>query len=694
MNFKRKLAVIALTAAVVLGCASCASKNTDNNQVAEQLTEYQAQGSVIFEKDGVKVTTAGLDTDPSSADNEPIIWIDIENNGENDAYLGVTNGVVNGFTKDVLLIEYYYEDGECYGGSYDTQVTVPAGESGKYALGFYGSDIPGVSFDAISELELCFTTAKDEYSWHDYTSDPVIIKTGVTVDPVDLDALGTVVVDNDTLKLVIGDQDYDDFFGPYVYTYVENKTDHYIGVSIDTAVADGAECDYNYYYASVAPGKYSADTMMFDSPIKDLKGFEELTLGLKLSEAKNFDDLMTQEGKLFDTVTVKFPPQVWGEYENGGLYLEIKPKYNSFVTVETPENDADGILFAVSETASLEAVSYEGAGWLFSIGKVDEDRLHEMLCGDMFGAYVFAKDDDGNYYICYTPTDVRYERATAEEMDRDIGQWAMLCDWAEDAAYEMCDKNAQLENFYRGNTELDIYVARAAYEEGTNYTVSTTEFGPVSAENFDAAPYAEAILGAGFYETERDEAPDGEYVVLNFPDEDVRLDFFFAEGNLVRKVSGDYETFYETWLCYDDDVDYVDIMQGWYYALAESTGVKEPDTLLGAFEGDWAEKMAGRGMITISKSLAPGKVNVVASWPNSASEMNTWEMTAILNEEGGLSYENGHYMLIEFDEDGEDWITDERWEESGEFYLNGEGNLCWRDDSEDDDEDSEFIFVG
>ena len=71
---------------------------------------------MIFEKDGLRVTTAGLDTDPTS-ENDPIIWIDVQNNGAEDAYLGVTNGTVNGYMKDLYIIEFYMEDGAYYGGN-------------------------------------------------------------------------------------------------------------------------------------------------------------------------------------------------------------------------------------------------------------------------------------------------------------------------------------------------------------------------------------------------------------------------------------------------------------------------------------------------------------------------------------------------------------------------------------------------
>ena len=681
----RLISVLLLCVLTVSGTALAAEEQ--NAEV------FSPDGSVIFERDGVRITTAGLDVDPTVYEREPIIWLEIENTGDQDAYLGVTNGVINGFMSDVYLIDYYIEDGEYHGGSYAFSLTVPAGAEGRYALGGHWRSIAGSRQDTLDEMELCFTLAEDEYAWPDYTSDPVVIVTGDAVETADIDELGTVVIDNDMVKLVLGEQHYDDWSGPYVYVYAENKTDGYIGISAETADADGNSCDCVYYSTIVAPGKRSAEMMAFDSPIREMKGFEELTLAFCLYEADEESiayGLYTQEPVALDPVTAAYAPQTWGEYENGGLRLEIQPRYNDLITVETPESDENGVLFSVSEIASLEAGGYDGAGWLFAIGRVSEDRLHELLCMDMSGAEVFARDGDGNYYIYYHPTDVRYERATPEEMERDQDQWRMLGEWAINIPDTLTDKNEGLEYFYRGNTVLDMYLARAAYDEDTRYTVSATELGPAEAEDFDAAPYAEALMDAGFFETSRDEAPDGEYVCLTFPEEDVRFDFFFAEGNLVREVRGDYETFYETWL-YDEDVTFADIMQGWYYALAESAGLREADTSLDAYVGTWAEEIAGRGVVTIEKSLAPGKAMIKASWPDSAAVLYTWEMTGRLDEEAGLVYDNGVRTVTEYDESGEGWTVDESWDESGVFYPNDDGGLCWHEDISENDEDSVFV---
>ena len=115
----KKTIALLLTVLLLAGLAALTS-------AAAFAEAYSPDGSVIFEKDGLKITTAGLAMDPTSADEDPILWIDVENSGAEDAFLGVHDGAVNGVTCDVWIIDFYTEDGEYYGGDYEYDVTVPA----------------------------------------------------------------------------------------------------------------------------------------------------------------------------------------------------------------------------------------------------------------------------------------------------------------------------------------------------------------------------------------------------------------------------------------------------------------------------------------------------------------------------------------------------------------------------------------
>ena len=272
-------------------------------------------------------------------------------------------------------------------------------------------------------------------------------------------------------------------------------------------------------------------------------------------------------------------------YENDGLKLLIPLEYEDLLLTETPQADEDGILFTVSEKASVEAAKktsshYDGAGWLFSIGRIDEGRRQDLLCyTDLSGTEIFAKDADGYYYVYAHPTDVRFERETVEQMYEDQEQWTMLNGWAwNDVRSSFVAENTGLSAVRQGNTDIDLYLARMAYMPGVHYTVSTTQFGPLEPEAgaFNAAPYLAKLMEGVYTPVHDEEAPDGEYVVLNFPDDRIRFDFFFMEGakNMIRQVWSDgYEMLYKAEF-EDETVNAADVMQQWYHDLAAQKGLR------------------------------------------------------------------------------------------------------------------------
>ena len=262
-------------------------------------------------------------------------------------------------------------------------------------------------------------------------------------------------------------------------------------------------------------------------------------------------------------------------YFSGGMTLTVPAEYDELVLVDMPD-DADGVLFVVSEKASVEAAAadgqdVDGVGELFGIRRVDADTLHEMLCYDMSGAEVFAVDADEAYYLYTHPTDVRLYRSGDDYADA-MDQWSALNEWGWSKRERFIEDNEGLEPFTRGNSELEMYLARAAYLDDANYTLSMLTYGPQSPDGVDAAPYVERLLDGLTVEVSDVPSPDGEYLVLNFPDDETRFDFFPREGmeHLVRMVGYNGETMFE--LTYSDDTKAADVMQEWYDALVAANG--------------------------------------------------------------------------------------------------------------------------
>lgn len=285
-----------------------------------------------------------------------------------------------------------------------------------------------------------------------------------------------------------------------------------------------------------------------------------------------------------ETAAAATEPKV---YENKGYKLTVPTELVDKITVTTPEENDDGILFDAVETKSYEAAKAagnenDGAGWLFTITERDADTAHEMMTDGFGDQYPIAVTADGVYLIFNRPTDVRYERATPEEMQNDQAEWTAACEWASTVRNTFAQENGLTAISYNA-TMIEVSLANIAYGQNTDYTISTTEHGPIAPGSVDPLPFYEKLTTGAKYEfadlTDA-ETPDGEYIVLNCPDSGIRYDFFLMEGkeNIIRMVTGtegeEFSEAYYTVTFEDGTSKASSIMQEWYNALYEANGAQ------------------------------------------------------------------------------------------------------------------------
>lgn len=266
-------------------------------------------------------------------------------------------------------------------------------------------------------------------------------------------------------------------------------------------------------------------------------------------------------------------------YTNDGLILNVPAEYDSLVQVTTSDENRDSTLFSVSELASMEwgeklhPGEDWGDGWLFGIGRIDEDALHEMLCYDMSGAIPFASDENGSYYVFYHPTDVRFVRESydIDPNDPDWEQWGQLTEWAwtmQDTFAE--DNGLTLRSFT--NTAADMCLAQVAYMSEP-YTLTALDYGTLSPDGLDASVYPDRLLdGVTFQMADNSQRPDGEYIILDLPQTGEQLEFFLADGNYVREVYDGEETLYQATYS-NGSTDTAMVARQWYDTLAEAAGM-------------------------------------------------------------------------------------------------------------------------
>mgnify|MGYP007101902185 CR=1 FL=1 len=387
-------------------------------------------------------------------------------------------------------------------------------------------------------------------------------------------------------------------------------------------------------------------------------------------------------------------------YEHNGLRLSIPQEYSKLLVVDMLKGR--GRLFTVSEKASIladkaQGGSGEGAGWLFAIGTVNETQLRDMLQHDMSGAEIFARDDAGVYYVYFHPTDVRLVRENYAQPGA-VKEWTVLNAWAHDTVRErFIADNKRLTAEAYGNTDLDIYLARATFDDVIQYTLGTPETHSWHPMDISPAPYAMRLMrNAQTEPLEAATAPEGDYVVLNFPKDGVRFDFFLAEGseNIYRQIGSNGREQLFRMKFADGRTKAGKVIKEWCDALSTAADRRALGYTADSLMGRWAEKVAGRGLVTVTQG-AKGTYDVRIEWANGAAEQYIWEMTARPNGESGvLHYDRGCHRIRTYQNDGAFSEKIVYGNGTGKFYLNSAAELMWQDNMGGAGDNTVFVNCG
>ena len=263
-------------------------------------------------------------------------------------------------------------------------------------------------------------------------------------------------------------------------------------------------------------------------------------------------------------------------YESAGYRLRIPKAYDNLLLTETKFKDG-GRLFSVSEKASVEAAKkeyadYSGAGWIFGISRVDEAELRQMLCEDMSGRTLFARDDKGGYYIFEHPTDVRYMRESPEAMQRDQEEWSRVCSWAWSSVQEnFIADNPTLMPMRADNSNIGIYLANISYRPEMKCSLSRKGKTAYSVDGIRARSFAEKLFYGNSFEMVKESRNLGDdYIKLSLPEENTDLYFFRDEGEnyVLEKRAGLENNLYKA-IPVEEHADALIVMQEWYEAMAE-----------------------------------------------------------------------------------------------------------------------------
>jgi len=179
---------------------------------------------------------------------------------------------------------------------------------------------------------------------------------------------------------------------------------------------------------------------------------------------------------------------------------------------------------------------------------------------------------------------------------------------------------------------LKNYLQRIADpEDAIAYTISMADDGPLEPGDVDPEVYVSNLLQMTLTPADLSETPEGEYVVLTFPSDEISFDFFQAEDgkNLIRQVDKDgTETLFRATMP-ADLAQPTDIMTSWYFSIADAHGLvpaveanlPESGWVLETLEKvDWISDRA-----TLEVFLEDtDNYKVLITWGSSATESGEW----------------------------------------------------------------------
>ena len=136
------------------------------------------------------------------------------------------------------------------------------------------------------------------------------------------------------------------------------------------------------------------------------------------------------------------------------------------------------------------------------------------------------------------------------------------------------------------------------------------------------------------------------------------------------------------------------VKDGGRYLLDDFDDTKQQclDFIVSQYAGEWAEKTAERIVAVFTPEGEGYRVSV--GWREEGlAQYEIWEMTAVRDGKGGLTYDDGSYKLRQYEHLGDNEYTEQTVyaDGSGSFRLNEEGELVWTDGKDAEQEGTSFI---
>lgn len=281
---------VLLVLLVLLLLVSCSSDNNsidnttindnntnDNTGTTNNETEpVSFEETVVVDNEEAKITLTALDPDNMWGYTVKVL---LENKSSEKSYMySIESASVNG----VMITPLF-------------ATTVEPGKMANEEINLMDDLISSHLNDEITDIELSFRV----YDSEDWLADEVVLET-IHIYPLGEDrasvytrenaATDTVLVDNESLKVVVIKYDEDSFWGYGVDFYIENKTDKDLMVSADGVSVNGLMMD-PFWATEISGQRKSFSTMSwFSTDLDDnnVTDITEIELTLSASDANDF----------------------------------------------------------------------------------------------------------------------------------------------------------------------------------------------------------------------------------------------------------------------------------------------------------------------------------------------------------------------------------------------------------------------
>ncbi|MBP3854464.1 MAG: hypothetical protein IK990_02470 [Ruminiclostridium sp.] len=251
----------------------------------------EAEGTVLYEGSGVKITSTGFTT-VEEYDGSKVLGLAFENTTGKEitvqAKLLSINGImVNPYHLTIAQDGYVTMDG-------DFNIP-PANDTDRRFLHLTSDAVVSERIPEVSEVSFFFEIIIGEDWENAIDTDRVTMNDPDSSYVQEYDDAGDVAYDKDGIKIVLQGTDYDEsFWGPTVKLCAYNGSDKTISIRPTQSVIDGEEHDA-YSTMEIAPGCYYFENMLFDGA-GEMPPISTVTLSFEIREYDPWE-----EGTLLDS---------------------------------------------------------------------------------------------------------------------------------------------------------------------------------------------------------------------------------------------------------------------------------------------------------------------------------------------------------------------------------------------------------